>query len=148
MTSTDFLGNPVHAADEQEARAIDGFVTGFLGYTPRILEPLPLVAAGSTHPQLNIYAGWLWMFSESPHGFSGALDHLERARAGRRLTPREHGCATALECWNKYHTLYVDKYQGALFYAQIHGNTDKYIERELKVFTRYAQMFFYRRGIR
>ena len=99
MSAADFLGNPIHSADEQEVRAIDGFVTGFLGYTPRILEPLTLVSAGSTHPLLNLYAGWLWMFSESPNGFAQARKYLEQACSGRSLTSRERGCAKALSCW-------------------------------------------------
>ena len=54
----------------------------------------------------------------------------------------------ALECWTRYHELYVSKYQNALFYSITSGTYDKYIARELETFKRYAQMYLYHKTLK
>ena len=51
----------------------------------------------------------------------------------------------AHNCWTEYHYKYFNKYQGALFAAQTTGTSDKYIDRECKVFQRYARQWAYYR---
>jgi len=53
----------------------------------------------------------------------------------------------AYDCWNTYHTKFMDKYGGALHTAMMQGNVGQYIEKEVRTFARYAQMWAYRRNI-
>ena len=99
MSTEDVFGNPVSPADDQALSGINDFIQGFIGYTPKILAPFTLAQAGNEHPLINIYAGWLWMFSESPVGFGQAQAALSRIGDRRDLTPREKGSAQALEHW-------------------------------------------------
>lgn len=55
--------------------------------------------------------------------------------------------AQAQECWSRYEKLYFEKHGGAMHYAIINGNLDKYIDRECRVFQRYAQMWAHVRGL-
>ena len=50
----------------------------------------------------------------------------------------------AHDCWVTYHTKWENKYNGALFHALIDGTHNEYIEKELKTFKRYANMYLWR----
>jgi hypothetical protein len=54
-----------------------------------------------------------------------------------------------LECWARFVDLYTrPRHHGlACFRAQIEGNTDRYIEREVKTFDRYAKHWRHVRGL-
>ena len=99
MSMQDAFGNPVSGADDLALSGINDFLQGFIGYTPKILAPFTLAQSGHEHPLVNIYAGWLWMFSESPAGFGQARATLSRIDNRYALTPREKGSAQALEHW-------------------------------------------------
>ncbi len=96
----DYLGNPVTAGGAATLAAIDGFVAGFLGYEPRILEVLAAADADPDHCLANTYAGWLWMFAESPIGPVNAARYLQRARASQAgATLRERQNVDLLARW-------------------------------------------------
>lgn len=96
----DFLGNPVTPGRAATRAAIDGFVAGFIGYDPRILEVLPAADEDPGHCLANAYAGWLWMFSESPAGAVNARRYLERARGSLAgALPRERLTVELLARW-------------------------------------------------
>ena len=99
MSLKDAFGNPVSEADDLALSSINDFMQGFIGYTPKILAPFTLAQSGHEHPLVNIYAGWLWMFSESPVGFGQARAALSRIDHRHALTPRESGSAQAMEHW-------------------------------------------------
>jgi len=65
VTAADPFGNPLTLQLESSATAMAGFVEGFLGYEPRILE----VLGAAEHDDSLIVqtcAAVLWLFSESP----------------------------------------------------------------------------------
>ena len=95
----DPFGNPIRLQREDSAAAVAGFVVGFLGYTPRILDVLP--AAEHDHSLIvQACAAALWMFSESPAGPPRARMHLDRAaQAALDCTERERHFAAAIDCW-------------------------------------------------
>jgi hypothetical protein len=83
----DYLGNPVTSANAATVSAIDDFVGGFLGYQQRMLGILAAADADPGCCLANAYAGWLWMFLESPAAPASAAAYLaraERAAAGAR----------------------------------------------------------------
>jgi tetratricopeptide (TPR) repeat protein len=92
----DYLGNPVTPGAPATLAAIDGFIEGFIGYTPRILEPLAAADADPGHCLVNAYAGWLWMFSESPDGPLQARTYLLRAEAAAPSATERDRLTTAL----------------------------------------------------
>ena len=49
----------------------------------------------------------------------------------------------ALDCWTRFNELYTAKHSKALHAAMMQGTTDSYIERETKVFDRYAKMYYH-----
>ena len=63
----DPFGNPFQVQHEASAGAVNDFVEGFLGYTPRILAILP-AAEHDASLIVQTCAAVLWMFSESPAG--------------------------------------------------------------------------------
>ena len=96
----DGLGNPVSPGAATTLAAVDGFLTGFIGYTPRILEPLAAADKDPTHCLVNAYAGWLWMFSEAPQGPQQAAKYLLRAEAAAPgATVREQLTTALLARW-------------------------------------------------
>jgi tetratricopeptide (TPR) repeat protein len=98
--ASDYLGNPVSAGSPATLAAVDGFVAGFIGYTPRILEVLGAADADPGHCLANAYAGWLWMFSESPEGPRRAAAYLARAEAAAAAaTMREQLTTVLLARW-------------------------------------------------
>ncbi len=96
----DYLGNPVSPGSAATLAAIDGFIGGFLGYDPRILEVLAAADGAPGHCLANAYAGWLWMFAESPAGPVNAVRYLARARAAEAgAEPREKLVVALLARW-------------------------------------------------
>lgn len=94
----DFLGNPVSATRREALAAIDDFARGFLGYEPRIVNVLA-AAEEATEALVQVYAGLLWMLSETGGVPAQARDHARRARLDRRINPRESLLLEALEQW-------------------------------------------------
>lgn len=96
----DYLGNPVTGAGDATLAAIDDFIGGFLGYEERILSILAAADADPGSCLANAYAGWLWMFLESPAAPSRAAGHLARAeRAAPGATRREQRVVDLLRDW-------------------------------------------------
>jgi hypothetical protein len=98
-TATDPFGHPITLQHADSVAAVHGFVHGFLGYTPSILQVLP--AADVDHSLVvQTWAAVLWMFSESPAGPPKARAHLARARAANLpATDRERRVAEAVARW-------------------------------------------------
>jgi len=99
VTAADPFGNPLTLQLESSATAMAGFVEGFLGYEPRILE----VLGAAEHDDSLIVqtcAAVLWLFSEAPAGVPKAREHLARAaRAALPATEREQQFAAAVSHW-------------------------------------------------
>jgi tetratricopeptide (TPR) repeat protein len=97
----DYLGNPVSGDDASTLAAIDDFVGGMLGYEERMLG---IIAAADRDPEsclANAYAGWLWMFLESPDAPARAAPYLARAmRAAPGATHREQLATEVLAAWS------------------------------------------------
>jgi hypothetical protein len=95
-TATDPFGHPLTLQHADSAAAVNGFITGFLNYTPSILAVLP-AADSDNSLVVQTCAAVLWMFSESPAGPPKARAHLARARAaGLPATDRERRFAEAV----------------------------------------------------
>jgi tetratricopeptide (TPR) repeat protein len=96
----DYLGNPVSGASEATLAGIDDFVGGFLGYEERLLNILAAADADPDGCLANAYAGWLWMFLESPDAPGRAVVYLDRAeRAAAGATCRERLAVELLRDW-------------------------------------------------
>lgn len=92
MASTDGLGNPLSAASTRAQAGIDDFVGGLLAYETRAERILAAAQAAPDAVMAQVYAGWLWMFLESPEGPPRARRFLEAAQ-------RAHARASdAFEC--------------------------------------------------
>lgn len=95
----DPFGNPITVARPESTPAVGGFVAGFVGYTPRILEVLA-AAEHDDSPIVQACTAALWMFSEAAAGPPGAQACLHRARqAGRPCTERERQFIEAVTAW-------------------------------------------------
>ena len=99
IPARDPFGNALSLQREDSAAAVAGFVEGFLGYTPRVLEVL-----GSAEHDASLVvqaaAAALWMFSEAPGGPPKARAHLRRAAAAALpATERERLFAQAVAQW-------------------------------------------------
>ncbi|MBS0393643.1 MAG: tetratricopeptide repeat protein [Proteobacteria bacterium] len=92
----DYLGNPVTGGGDATLAGIDDFIGGFLGYEERVLAILPAADAEPGHCLANAYAGWVWMFLESPDGPARAATYLARAEAAARGATRREQLTTAL----------------------------------------------------
>ena len=95
----DPFGNAFQVQHEASAAALNDFVEGFLGYTPRILAVL---AAAEHDASLIVQtcAAVLWMFSESPAGPPKARAHLQRAAdAALPANARERLFNHAVQQW-------------------------------------------------
>ncbi len=99
LSANDPFGHPLSLQRPDSAAAVNGFITGFLHYTPEILAVLP--AADLDHSLVvQTCAAVLWMFSESPAGPPKARAHLARARAANLpATDRERRLAEAVARW-------------------------------------------------
>ena len=99
LTARDPFGNLITVQQPASVAAVAGFVHGFLGYEPQILQVL---AAAEQDDSLIVqaYAAVLWLFSESPAGPPAARAHLARARAAARpASAREQLFAQAVAPW-------------------------------------------------
>lgn len=96
--NTDLLGNPVTDRDPALLAGIDDFVQGFIAYQTQAVTLLGLI---DRHPESclgNAYAGFLWMFLESPEAPARAAPYAARALAAPG-TPRERANAQVLAAW-------------------------------------------------
>ena len=75
----DALGNDVSGAEPAMLKGIDDFVEGFLGYETRASNVLAAADADAGSVLANVYAGFLWMFLESPEANANARIYLRRA---------------------------------------------------------------------
>ena len=78
--SHDYLGNPVQSSDPQVLDGLNDFVGGFLAYESRAERILPVADAHPEDVLANVYAGFLWMFLESPEGPVKARHYLDVAQ--------------------------------------------------------------------
>jgi hypothetical protein len=81
LTSLDQLGNPVGTRSAEVLAALNDFVGGFLAYESRAECILPVADAHADERLAQIYAGYLWLFLESPEGPLKARQYLQRAEA-------------------------------------------------------------------
>ena len=96
----DCLGNAVSGDSSTTLAAIDDFVGGFLGYEERMLRVIGAADADPESCLANAYAGWIWMFLESPAAPAHAVRYLERAaRAAGVATERERLATELLRAW-------------------------------------------------
>ncbi|MEK1940482.1 MAG: tetratricopeptide repeat protein, partial [Pseudomonas sp.] len=78
--SHDYLGNPLSTRDATTLAAIDDFIGGLLTYEPRAEGILPAADAAPDDLPVNVYAGFLAMFIESPDAAPLASHYRARAR--------------------------------------------------------------------
>ncbi len=96
----DLLGNALAGAALEVVAAIDDFVAGFLGYETRIERVLPAADAHPNEILLNVYAGFVWLFLESPAGPTQAQRYLEAAaRVQASAGSREQLHVELLRAW-------------------------------------------------
>ncbi|SLN37560.1 tetratricopeptide repeat protein [Roseisalinus antarcticus] len=96
--TTDCLGNPVTDTAPDLIAGINDFIEGFLAYQTRATTIMGCIDA---HPESclgNTYAGFLWMFLESPEAPTRAAPYLDRALAAPG-TAREKANAQVLAAW-------------------------------------------------
>jgi hypothetical protein len=95
----DPFGLPIRVQDPDSVAAVAGFINGFLGYTPRILDVLK-VADRDDSVIVQACAAALQMFGEDGGGPSRASAQLARAQAaGLPCTERERQFADAVRLW-------------------------------------------------
>jgi tetratricopeptide (TPR) repeat protein len=95
----DPFGNTITVNDEASAAAVNGFINGFLGYQPSILD-IQKVADTDHHLIVQACAAALCMFSEAPGGVPQAKAHLARAAQAKLPTSeRERQFAAAVASW-------------------------------------------------
>jgi tetratricopeptide (TPR) repeat protein len=95
---TDRLGNIVTDPSPEVLAGIDDFILGFLAYQPCAIH---ILASIDQHPDSclgNAYAGFLWMFLESPEAPSRARPYLDKALAAPGTT-REAANVKVLAAW-------------------------------------------------
>ena len=92
----DYLGNALSPTSAATLAAIDDFVGGFLGYEQRMLRIVAAADADPANCLANAYAGWLWMFLESPEAPARAASYLARASAATAGATRREQLATEL----------------------------------------------------
>lgn len=94
----DALGNPVTGADAATLARIDDFVMGFLAYEARAARILEAAEAAPACPLAQIYAGYLWMFLESPEAPARAASFIAAAQA-LAMDAREAANLAFLKAW-------------------------------------------------
>lgn len=95
----DPFGLPVRVQHPDSAAAVAGFINGFLGYTPRILDVLK-VADCDDSVLVQACAAALQMFGEDAGAPARARAQLDRAQAaGLPCTERERQFAEAVRLW-------------------------------------------------
>ncbi|GBQ80224.1 hypothetical protein AA14337_1663 [Acetobacter malorum DSM 14337] len=94
----DILGNATTVQNEQDLQAINDFIEGFLGYNQCIINIL--AAAETSHNGLvHIYAGLLWMLSETGEIPQAAQQYAKNAMAATGLNAREQLLLQTLTFW-------------------------------------------------
>lgn len=94
----DALGNTVTGTTPAILTAINTFAASFLSYRNGMADILAMI---DDHPDCiigNAYAGFLWMFLESPEAPARAAPYLARALAAPG-TQRERANAQVLQAW-------------------------------------------------
>jgi tetratricopeptide (TPR) repeat protein len=95
MLLNDELGNPFRATSADVRAGIDDFIGGLLAYETRAEG---ILAAAQAHPDAvlaQVYAGWLWMFLESPQGPPQARPFLQAAERALRDQPSANASDTS-----------------------------------------------------
>lgn len=99
IDARDPFGLPIQVQHPDSVAAVGGFIEGFLGYTPRILEVLK-VADRDASLIVQACAAALQMFAENAGGPPAARAHLARAeQAALPATERERQFAAAVRLW-------------------------------------------------
>ncbi len=94
----DLLGNEITETDPDLIDAIDAFIRGFLAYRTEAVQLLGLIDRFPDSCLGNAYAGFLWMFLESPEAPARAAPFAARALAAAG-TAREQANAQVLAAW-------------------------------------------------
>lgn len=94
----DILGNAITVQTAQDLQAVNDFIEGFLGYNQCILTVLA-TAETSQNGLVHIYAGLLWMLSETGDIPQAAQQHAQKARAATGLNAREQLLLQTLTLW-------------------------------------------------
>lgn len=103
--SQDHLGNPVSSTSPVVLAGLNDFIGGFLAYETRAEAILGVADAHSAELLANVYAGYLWLFLESPEGPVKAAHYLARAEAAAAGLPegpaawREQQLLQILRAW-------------------------------------------------
>lgn len=94
----DCLGNTTSVHTPEALAGINDFILGFLRYNKcitRIIDTASMYSDGLVH----IYAGLLWMLSETGDTPLAARQHAHQARMAPALNEREHLLLNVLEHW-------------------------------------------------
>ena len=100
-SSADAWGAPTTATGDALA-GVNDFVEGFVRYEPRAANVLAAAEAEPGSALANVYAGMLWMFSESPDAPAKAEPFRARAAAATGAGARERALLALLEAWQRY----------------------------------------------
>ena len=95
----DCFGNALTTTGAETTAAIDDFALGLLGYDRRIVN---ILGAADRDPDClaNVYAGLLWMLSETGAVPEDARRHLQRAeRSSGAASDRERAALAVLRRW-------------------------------------------------
>ncbi|MFP2874133.1 tetratricopeptide repeat protein [Acetobacter tropicalis] len=94
----DILGNATTVQTAQDLQAVNDFIEGFLGYNQCIIAVLT-AAETSQNGLVHIYAGLLWMLSETGDIPEAAQQHAQKAMAATGLNAREQLLLQTLTFW-------------------------------------------------
>ncbi|GAN60615.1 tetratricopeptide repeat protein 38 family protein [Acetobacter cibinongensis] len=94
----DILGNAITVQTAQDLQAVNDFIEGFLGYNQCIITVLA-TAETSQNGLVHIYAGLLWMLSETGDIPQAAQQHAQKAKAATGLNAREQLLLQTLTLW-------------------------------------------------
>ncbi|MFN4101021.1 MAG: tetratricopeptide repeat protein [Pararhodobacter sp.] len=96
--TTDRLGNQITDTAPDLIAGINAFSSGFLSYQTQAAQILSVIDQYPGSCLGNAYAGFLWMFLESPEAPSRAAPYAARALAAAG-NPREQANAQVLASW-------------------------------------------------
>jgi tetratricopeptide (TPR) repeat protein len=97
---TDIYGNEVTCDNPEIITGINGFITGYLSYTPVITEVFETAEAHPNSCLANAYSAFLWLFLESPEGPVKAQPFVDRAiKASHDASQREKWIAHIAQAW-------------------------------------------------
>ncbi|MBS1003922.1 tetratricopeptide repeat protein [Acetobacter thailandicus] len=94
----DCLGNVTTVSTQADLAGVNDFINGFLGYHQCIAGVLS-VAETSHNGLVHIYAGLLWMLSETGGVPPAAREHARKAQAADGLNAREQLLLHVLLAW-------------------------------------------------